>query len=52
MFWIHFRGTNNGEYIEAENMLSAKWIFALKYGLNSIHYIQGRKVKGRPYYGD
>lgn len=42
-FWIYFRGTSNGEHVEAENMKSAKWIFAAKYGLNSISYIAGRK---------
>lgn len=42
-FWVFFRGTRNGEWIEAENMYSAKWIFAIKNGLNSLTYIQGSK---------
>jgi len=45
MFWIYFTGTRNGEYVEAENMLSAKWIFAYKNNLTSISYISGKKVK-------
>lgn len=43
-FWIYFRGTRNGEHIEAENMLSAKWIFAKKNNLTSIDYIAGKNV--------
>ena len=45
MFWIYFRGTRSGEYIEAENMKSAKWILALKHGLKSISYIAGKRIK-------
>jgi hypothetical protein len=45
MYWIFFRGTNNGEYIQAENFNSAKWIFALKNGLKSIAYVTGRKKR-------
>jgi len=45
MFWVNWIGTKNGEYIEAENMKSAKWIFALKNGINSIGRVTGRKVK-------
>jgi hypothetical protein len=45
MFWIYFRGTNNGEYITADNMLSAKWIFAKKNNLTSLTYIAGKNVK-------
>jgi hypothetical protein len=45
MYWITFIGTQNGEYIVAENMKSAKWIFALKHGLNSISYVSARTVK-------
>ncbi len=43
-FWIEFRGTRNGEYIDADTLHSAKWIFALKNGLHSLSYIKGRKV--------
>jgi hypothetical protein len=42
-FWIYFRGTRNGEHIEAASMLAAKWIFAYKHGLASISYIAGSK---------
>ena len=45
MYYIYFLGTRNGEFIEAENMKSAKWIFALKNGLHSLAYISGHKVK-------
>ncbi len=41
-FYIYFLGTRNGEWIEAENMKAAKWIFALKNGLKSLAYIVGR----------
>ena len=44
MFYIYFRGTRNGEYIQANNMHSAKWIFALKYGLTRLTYIAGKRV--------
>jgi len=43
-YWVCWQGTRNGEYIEAENMKSAKWIFALKNGINSIGRVTGRKV--------
>ena len=45
MFWIYFRGTRNGEYIEAENLNSAKWLFAKKNGVNSLSYIAGSRIK-------
>ena len=45
MYWIYFRGTRNGEYIEAENLLSAKWRLAIKHGLKSISYIAGKKIR-------
>ena len=44
MFWVYFRGTRNGDYIEAENMNSAKWILALRHGLSSISYIAGKRI--------
>ena len=44
-YWVYFSGTRNGEYIDAENMLSAKWIFALKNNLHTLAYIQAHKVK-------
>lgn len=45
MYWIYFRGTRNGEYIEAESMQAAKWIFAYKHGLKSTGYIAGKRIK-------
>lgn len=42
-YWVKFIGTRNGEWIEAENMLSAKWIFALKNDLKSLSYITASK---------
>ena len=47
MFWVYFRGTRNGEYIEAETMVSAKWIFATGHGLLSISYIAAKRVVWR-----
>lgn len=45
-YWIYFMGTSNGKWIEAENIKSAKWIFAIENNLNSIGYIAGsRKYK-------
>lgn len=41
MYYVYFRGTRNGEYITAENLLSAKWLFARKHNLTSIAYIAG-----------
>jgi hypothetical protein len=43
MFYISFRGSNNGKWVNAETMKDAKWIFALENGLNSISYIEGKK---------
>ena len=49
-FYVYFRGTRNGEWIEAENLNSAKWILALKNGLHSISYIAGtRKPLKNPF---
>jgi len=45
IYWVYSRGTRNGEYIEAENIISAKWILAYKHGLKSIAYITGKKIK-------
>jgi hypothetical protein len=45
MYYIYFRGTRNGETISANNMNSAKWIFAKKHNLVSLSYIAGKKVK-------
>ena len=42
-FWVYFRGTKNGEFIEADTLYSAKWIFALRKGLTSLAYIAGSK---------
>lgn len=43
-YWVYFRGTRNGEHIEAATTHSAKWIFAKKNGLASIVYIAARKI--------
>jgi len=43
MYYVYFVGTRNGEWVEAENMHSAKWIFALKNGSKSLSYIRGSK---------
>jgi hypothetical protein len=45
MYWVFFRGTTNGEYIEANTLHDAKWIFAIKNGLKSISYITGKNQK-------
>lgn len=42
-YWVYFRGTRNGEWIEAATMPSAKWLFALKHGLTSLAYIAASK---------
>jgi hypothetical protein len=42
-FYVYFLGTRNGEWIEAENMKSAKWIFALKNGLKTLAYVAAKK---------
>jgi len=44
-YWIYFVGTSNGKFINAENMNSAKWIFAFENGLTSLSYIRGSKGK-------
>jgi hypothetical protein len=43
MFYVYFRGTNNGRLIEAANLKSAKWIFALQEGINGINQIAGKR---------
>jgi hypothetical protein len=48
MYWVYFRGTNNGEYITADSLKSAKWIFAIKHNVNSIAYIGGKAKKFSP----
>ena len=45
-FLIYFIGTDpkkTGKIIDAENMNSAKWIFALDQGLKSLSYIKGSR---------
>ena len=43
-FYIYFQGcSNNGNWIDAENLKSEKWIYALKNGINSISRIMGSK---------
>lgn len=42
-YWIYFRGTRNGEHVDAANMNSAKWIFAQRHGLTSLAYVGGSR---------
>ena len=44
LFKVRFIGTQQSETIEAENMLTAKWIFAGRNGIASITRIQASKV--------
>ena len=41
-FWVYFRGTTNGEHIEAASMKRAKEMFASHNGLVSLAYIAAR----------
>ncbi len=43
VYYIYFIGTRNGEYIEADTMKAAKWIFAKKHRLSSLAYIAGKR---------
>ena len=43
MFWVCYRGTNNGAYIRAASHSAAKWIYANGEGLSSITYLQSKK---------
>ena len=43
MFYVRFRSCRQGEWIKAETLLSAKWIFAKKHGLTSLAYIVGSR---------
>lgn len=43
MYYIYFLGTRNGEWVKANSMKDAKWIFALKHSLNSLAYIAGSR---------
>jgi len=40
LFWVRYIGTSNGAYIRADSHNSAKWIFAIGEGLNSIAYLK------------
>ena len=43
-YWIYFRGTSNGEYIEAASMSLAKRLFADRQGISPLSsYIAGRR---------
>lgn len=42
-FWVYFVGTNNGAWIEALNMSSAKEIFAIRQGIAMSSYIKASK---------
>jgi hypothetical protein len=43
MWYVRFVGTNNGEWISAANMKSAKIIFATKHGVPVSSYIVASK---------
>jgi hypothetical protein len=43
-FWIYFRGTSNGMYIEARTITEAKREFIAQQGLATDSYVAGRKV--------
>lgn len=43
MFYVYWLGTCNGEWVEAASIKDAKWIFALKHGVNSISYVKASK---------
>lgn len=45
-FWVQFRGTRNGEHIEADSLPAAKQIFAEKHGLSSVSQIEAKKPPG------
>jgi hypothetical protein len=47
-YYVYFRGTNNGDWIDAETLYSAKWIFALRNGLHSIAQIAGKSQRKNP----
>lgn len=46
LFFVRYRGTNNGAYIRAATHNDAKWLYARGEGLNSITYFQSQKVEG------
>lgn len=39
MFYVRFVGTRNGEWIEAANIETAKYLFARKHGIEVTSYI-------------
>jgi hypothetical protein len=45
-YWIYFRGTSNGEFVEAATLKTAKVIFARKHNLpDNSAYIAGTRFK-------
>lgn len=45
MYKVRFLGTSKEIIIKADNMKSAKWIFALQNNINSISRISASKIK-------
>ncbi len=43
-YWIYFRGTRNGQYIEAATLKAAKDAFAAQHGLSSLAYVAARRA--------
>jgi hypothetical protein len=46
LFFVRYRGTNNGAYIRAATHTDAKWLYARGEGLSSINYFQSKKIEG------
>jgi hypothetical protein len=44
-FWIYYRGTRNGMYIDARTITEAKREFMAQEGLATDSYVAGRKVQ-------
>ena len=42
-FYVRFRGTRNGEWIVADSLTSAKWLYARQHGMKSLVYIIASK---------
>ena len=45
MYKVRFLGTQTEYIIEASTMKDAKWIFAIRNGINSIARISAKKIK-------
>ena len=44
-YWVYFRGTGHGMYLDASSLAAAKWQFASREGLRSILWIAGKHVR-------